>query len=47
VASIRKAARTLQAEERAHVALVEAWLAKVSKPDADWAEDPDPPRYTD
>jgi rubrerythrin len=47
VASIRKAARTLQAEERAHVALVKAWLAKVPKPDADWAEDPDPPRYTD
>jgi rubrerythrin len=47
VASIRKAARALQAEERAHVALVKAWLAKVPKPEADWAEDPDPPRYTD
>lgn len=47
VTSIRKAARALQAEERAHVALVKAWLAKVPKPEADWAEDPDPPRYTD
>jgi rubrerythrin len=47
VASIRKTARTLQAEERVHVALVKAWLAKVPRPDADWAEDPDPPSYTD
>jgi rubrerythrin len=47
VASVRKAARALQAEEREHVALVKAWLDKTPKPDAHWADDPDPARYTD
>lgn len=45
--SVRKAARALQAEEREHVGLVKAWMSKVPKPDADWANDPDPPSYTD
>jgi rubrerythrin len=45
--SVRKAARALQAEEREHVQLVKAWMAKVPKPDTDWAHDPDPPSYTD
>jgi rubrerythrin len=45
--TVRKAARALQAEEREHVELVKAWMAKVPKPDADWANDPDPPSYTD
>ena len=36
-----------EAEEREHVALVRAWMKKVPKPDADWANDPDPPVYTD
>jgi len=45
--SVRDAARLLEAEEREHVALVKAWLEKVPKPDSDWANDPDPPRYTD
>ncbi|HZQ61247.1 MAG TPA: ferritin family protein [Casimicrobiaceae bacterium] len=44
---VRHAARTLEAEEREHVALVKEWLARVPKPAEDWAEDPDPPRYTD
>jgi hypothetical protein len=26
---------------------VRAWLKKVPEPDTDWANDPDPPRYTD
>ena len=47
VASVRKAARELRDEEREHVALVEAWMSKVPRPAADWADDPDPPRYTD
>lgn len=47
VASVRKVARELQAEEREHVALVRAWMKKVPKPDRDWANDPDPPTYTD
>jgi rubrerythrin len=46
-ASVRNAARALQAEEREHVELVRAWMKKVPKPDADWANDPDPPVYTD
>jgi rubrerythrin len=45
--TVRKAARALQDEEREHVLLVKAWMAKVPKPDADWANDPDPPSYTD
>lgn len=45
--SVRCAALELQAEERDHVKLVRAWLAKVPEPDGDWATDPDPPRYTD
>ncbi len=44
---IRAAAIHLRDEEREHVALVKAWLAKVPAPDAAWAEDPDPPRYND
>ena len=34
-------------EEREHVELVRAWLKKVPEPDTDWANDPDPPHYTD
>jgi rubrerythrin len=45
--SVRRAAIELRDEEAEHVALVKAWLAKVPKPDASWANDPDPPRYVD
>jgi rubrerythrin len=45
--SIRRAAEEMRAEEVEHVELVLAWLAKVPKPDADWAHDPDPPRHVD
>jgi rubrerythrin len=44
VATVKKAARELEAEEREHV---RAWLKKVPPPDSDWANDPDPPSYTD
>jgi len=47
VASVRNAARELQAEEREHVALVKAWMKRTPKPDRYWADDPDPARYTD
>ena len=47
VATVRKAARELETEEREHVELVKAWLRKVPKPASDWAVDPDPPSYTD
>lgn len=45
--SIRRAAEEMRDEEAEHVALVQTWLAKVHKPDPDWADDPDPPRYID
>jgi rubrerythrin len=45
--TVRRAALEMQGEEREHVALLRAWLAKVPTPDGDWANDPDPPRYTD
>lgn len=45
--AVRDAARALEAEEREHVTLVKDWIAKVPQPAANWAEDPDPPRYTD
>jgi rubrerythrin len=44
---VRAAARQLQLEEREHVQLVESWIARVPPPDKDWANDPDPPRYSD
>lgn len=47
VESVRDAARAMQAEEREHVALIRAWMAKVEQPVEGWADDPDPPRYTD
>jgi rubrerythrin len=47
VATVKQAARELEAEEREHVELVRAWMKKVPKPDPDWADDPDPARYTD
>jgi len=45
--AVRKAAEEMRQEEAEHVALVREWLAKVPQPDADWAVDPDPPRYID
>jgi rubrerythrin len=45
--AVRRAALEMQADEREHVELVLAWLAKMPEPERDWATDPDPPRYTD
>ena len=45
--AVRAKALELQAEEAEHVELVRAWMAKVPKPERDWANDPDPPRYID
>ena len=47
VESVRAAAQLLADEEREHVELVRQWMAKVPAPDANWAVDPDPPRYVD
>jgi rubrerythrin len=45
--AVRRAALEMRNEEREHVALVKAWLDKTPQPGTDWADDPDPPRYTD
>ena len=44
---VRRAAVELRDEEREHVVLVRLWLARTPEPGTDWADDPDPPRYTD
>jgi rubrerythrin len=45
--AVRDAALRLRDEEREHVALITAWIVKTPQPGSDWADDPDPPRYTD
>lgn len=45
--TVRKAAAEMRDEEREHVELVRGWLERTPKPDADWAVDPDPARYSD
>jgi rubrerythrin len=45
--AVRRAAEEMRAEEQEHVELVQAWLARTPKPDADWSADPDPARYID
>ena len=44
---VRRVAVALRDEEREHVELVQRWLARTPEPGTDWADDPDPPRYTD
>ena len=44
--SVREAALAMEQEERKHVALVKAWIARVPQPAADWGVDPDPSRCT-
>lgn len=45
VESVKRAALDMQKEEREHVALIKAWMAKAPPPENGWDEDPDPPRY--
>ena len=42
-AKVKKAAQEMEQEEAGHVHLIEEWLKRTPKPDADWAIDPDPP----
>jgi rubrerythrin len=44
---LRAAAAEMAEEEREHVRLIEAWLARVPQPSADWDHDPDPPRMSE
>jgi rubrerythrin len=46
-AEIRAMAEELAEDERAHVKLVEDWLAKHPEPAEGWDEDDDPPAYQD
>ena len=43
--AVRKAALELQQEEREHVEVIEAWLKRTPRPEANWANDPDPPYH--
>jgi len=45
--AVRAAALEMSQEEQEHAELVRAWLKKVPEPQGDWAQDPDPPQYTD
>jgi rubrerythrin len=45
--AVRDAALRMRDEEREHVALITAWIARTPQPGSEWADDPDPPRYTD
>jgi rubrerythrin len=45
--AVREAALEMRDEEAEHVALIQQWLDRTPQPDAQWAEDPDPPRYLD
>ncbi|MCM5569028.1 ferritin family protein [Burkholderiaceae bacterium FT117] len=45
--AVRAAALELRDEELGHVTLIEEWMQKVPRPEQDWDDDPDPPRYTD
>lgn len=47
VPAVKRAATEMADEEREHVELVRSWMTKVPRPDDDWRDDPDPPRYTD
>ena len=44
---VRDAAAEMALEEREHVRLIRAWIAKVPKPKDGWDRDPDPPRMSD
>ena len=44
---VRDAAAEMALEEREHVRLIRAWMAKVPRPPEEWDRDPDPPRMGD
>ena len=45
--AVLAAAREMAEEEREHVELVKAWIARVPKPEKDWDVDLDPPNVND
>lgn len=46
-AGVRKGALEMQSEEAEHVRLIEEWLKRTPKPDANWETDQDPPVLSD
>jgi len=46
-AKVRKVAMEMEQEEAEHVRLIEEWLKRTPKPDANWSIDPDPPVLAD
>ena len=46
-AGVRKGALEMEEDEAEHVRLIEAWLARTPKPDANWQADQDPPVLSD
>jgi len=44
---VRTGAREMEEDENEHVQLVEEWLARTPKPDANWQTDQDPPVLSD
>ncbi len=44
---VRAGALEMQEEEAEHVRLIEEWLKRTPKPDANWQADPDPPVLSD
>jgi rubrerythrin len=44
---VREGALEMKQEEIEHVELIEEWLARTPKPEADWHADLDPPRLTE
>lgn len=46
-AGVRKGALEMEEDEAEHVRLIEEWLKRTPKPDANWAADQDPPVLSD
>jgi rubrerythrin len=46
-AGVRNGALEMERDEAEHVRLIEEWLARTPKPDANWETDPDPPVLSD
>jgi rubrerythrin len=46
-AGVRAGAREMEEDEDEHVRLVEEWIARTPKPDANWEADQDPPVLSD
>ena len=46
-AGVRKAALEMEQDEATHVRLIEEWLKRTPKPDANWEADQDPPMLSD